>query len=236
MRTSDLSEQELAKMIDHTALKPRTQHYQIVQLCQEAREYGFGAVCIASAWVDVVKKELGQAKVKIASVIGFPHGNARSEVKAFEAERAIDLGANELDMVINIGALKDSNEKAVAKDIEAVVKVAHSDSSLVKVIIEAGLLTTREKKTACLLVKQAGAHYIKTSTGFAGEGKGATVEDIRLMYEYVGDALGIKAAGGIRDCTTALEMINAGATRLGCSSSVRILEQFKVQHCARPGL
>jgi deoxyribose-phosphate aldolase len=236
MQNMDLTEQELAEMIDHTALKPEAQYNQIAQLCQEAREYGFGAVCIAPAWVDVVKKELEQTKTRIASVIGFPHGNTRSEIKAFEAERVITLGANELDMVINIGALKDSNEKDVVKDIEAVVKVAHMNSSLVKVIIEAGLLTAREKEQACLLAKQAGADFVKTSTGFAGEGKGATIEDVRLMHECVGDTLGIKAAGGIRDCKIALEMINAGATRLGCSSSVKILEQFRTQHCAESDL
>lgn len=235
MKTSDLSEQQLAKMIDHTALKPATQHKQIVKLCQEARECNFGAVCVAPTWVDVAKKELGGTEVKIASVIGFPHGNTCFQVKAFEAERAIELGANELDMVINIGALKDSDEKAVTEDIEVVVKVAHSNSSIVKVIIESGLLTTKEKEIACRLVKEAGADFIKTSTGFAGEGKGATMEDIKLMYNCVGDTLGIKAAGGIRDCMTALKMVEAGASRLGCSSSIQILEQFRAQHCAESG-
>ena len=236
MKTSNLSEQQLAKIIDHTALKPETQHKQIVQLCHEACEYGFGAVCVAPTWVDVAKKELRGTEIGIASVIGFPHGNTRSQVKGFEAERAIDVGANELDMVINIGALKDSNEKVVIEDIEAVVKVAHSNSSLVKVIIEAGLLTTKEKEMACQLAKEARADFVKTSTGFAGEGKGATVEDVRLMYNCIGDTLGIKAAGGIRDYDTAMKMIEAGATRLGCSSSIQILEQFRAQHCAESDL
>lgn len=236
MKTSNLSKQQLAKIIDHTALKPESQNKQIVQLCREACECGFGAVCVAPTWVDVAKKELRGTEIRIASVIGFPHGNTRSQVKAFEAKRAIELGANELDMVINIGALKDSNEETVTKDIEAVAKVAHSNSSLVKVIIEAGILTTTEKELACRLAKQAGADFIKTSTGFAGDGKGAKVEDIRLMRNCVGNTLGIKAAGGIRDCATALEMIRAGANRLGCSNSVQILEQFRTQHCAESGL
>lgn len=236
MKTSTLSEQQLAKMIDHTALKPETQHKQIVQLCQEACECGFGAVCVAPTWVDVAKKELGVTEIRIASVIGFPHGNTRSQVKAFEADRAINLGANELDMVINIGALKDSNEKAVTQEIEAVVRIAHSNSSIVKVIIEAGLLTIPEKELACRLTKQAGADFVKTSTGFAGDGKGAKVEDIRLMRNCVGNTLGIKAAGGIRDCATALEMIRAGANRLGCSSSVQIIGQFRTKHYAESDL
>lgn len=236
MKTSNLSEQQLAKIIDHTALKPETQHKQIVQLCQEACECGFGAVCVAPTWVDVAKKELRATEIRIASVIGFPHGNTRSQVKAFEAERAIDLGANELDMVINIGALKDSNEKAVTQEIEAVVRVAHSNSSIVKVIIEAALLTIPEKELACRLTKQAGADFVKTSTGFAGDGNGAKVEDIKLMRNCVGNKLGIKAAGGIRDCAAALVMLRAGANRLGCSSSVQILEQFRTQHCAESGL
>lgn len=153
MRASDLSEERLAKMIDHTALKPDTQSKQIVQLCQEACEWKFGAVCVAPAWIDVAKKELTGMDIKIASVIGFPHGNTRSEVKAFEAEQAINLGANELDMVINIGALKDSNERAVMEDIEAVVKVAHSNSSLVKVIIEARYFVSRVMRKCVLLTK-----------------------------------------------------------------------------------
>jgi len=231
MKTSDLNKEQLAKMIDHTALKPETKHAQVVQLCQQACEYGFGAVCLAPTWVDVAKNELKGSVIKIASVIAFPHGNSLPSVKAFETKRVIDLGADELDMVVNIGALKDSNEKLVIEDITAVVNVARANHCLVKVIIETGLLTTAEKKMACQLVKKAGADFVKTSTGFAGEGKGANVEDIRFIYDCVGDTLGIKAAGGIRDYVTALKMIKAGATRLGCSSSIQILDQFSVQQC-----
>jgi len=222
-------------MIDHTALKPQTQGAHIIQLCEEARDYGFGAVCLAPIWVEAAKKELEGTQVKVASVIGFPHGDTLPSVKAFEVERAMQLGATEFDMVINIGALKDRNERVVTEDIEAVVDIAHSHSCLVKVIIEAALLTIPEKQLACRLAKKAGADFVKTSTGFAGEGKGATVEDVRLMRGWVGGTLGVKAAGGIKDCETALNMIDAGATRLGCSSSVQIIEQFRSRHCPESG-
>jgi deoxyribose-phosphate aldolase len=218
-------------MIDHTALKPETQKTQIVDLCKEAREHGFGAVCLSPTWIAVAKKELEGTHVRIASVIGFPHGNTLSCVKAFEAERAIELGADELDMVVNIGALKDSNEFTVACDIRAVVSIARPNSCVVKVIIEAALLTTAEKELACRLAKKEGADFVKTSTGFAGEGKGATVEDVRMMRSWVGDSLGVKAAGGIRDCGTVLSMIQAGATRIGCSNSVQILREFRLRRC-----
>ncbi len=235
MTTSRLSERELAGMIDHTALKPQTQRAHIIQLCEEAMEYGFAAVCLAPTWVETARKELGEAQTKIASVIGFPHGNTLSSVKAFEVERAMELGATEFDMVINIGALRDRNEGVVTEDIEAVVNVAHSSSCLVKVIIEAALLTVPEKQLACRLAEKAGADFVKTSTGFAGEGKGATVEDVRLMRGSIRATLGVKAAGGIKDCGTALSMIAAGATRLGCSSSVQILEEFRSRHCPESG-
>jgi deoxyribose-phosphate aldolase len=235
MRTSSLTERQLAGMIDHTARKPQTQKSHILRLCEEARTYGFGAICLAPAWVEAAKRELAGTDVKIASVIGFPHGNTLPQVKALEAERAMQLGATEFDMVINIGALKDCNEAVVTADIEAVVQVAHSESCLVKVIIEAALLTEAEKHLACQLVKNAGADFVKTSTGFAGEGKGATVEDVRLMRAAVGGMLGVKAAGGIKDCETALGMIEAGATRLGCSSSVQIPEQFRSCHRSESG-
>jgi deoxyribose-phosphate aldolase len=235
MDTSGLTERQLASMIDHTALKPQTQESHILKLCEEARTYGFGAVCLAPTWIEAANGQLTGTGVKIASVIGFPHGNTLSKVKAFEAESAMELGATEFDMVINIGALKGRNEKLVAADIEAVVRVAHTGSGLVKVIIEAGLLTEAEKQLACRLAKKAGADFVKTSTGFAGEGKGATVEDVRLMRASVDGALGVKAAGGIKDCPTALRMIEAGATRLGCSSSIQILEQFKSYRCREAG-
>ncbi len=231
MNISGLTDRQLAAMIDHTALKPQAQESHIIKLCEEARTHGFGAVCLAPTWVEVAKRELMGTDVKIASVVGFPHGNTLSQVKAFEVERAMQLGATEFDMVINIGALKDRNERIVAADIEAVVKVAHTDSGLVKVIIEAALLSEVEKQLACRLAKKAGADFVKTSTGFAGEGKGATVEDVRLMRASVGGMVGVKAAGGIKDCATALRMIEAGATRLGCSSSIQILEQFRSGHC-----
>jgi len=230
MRVSDLTKRQLAAMIDHTVLKAQAQESHILRLCEEAREHGFGTVCLAPVWVQLARRELAEAHVGIASVIGFPHGNTLSSVKAYEAEQAMQLGATEFDMVINIGALKDRNEKTVGSDIEAVVEVARRNSCIVKVIIEAALLSSDEKQLACQLARKAGADFVKTSTGFAGEGKGATVEDVKSMKEWVDGKLGVKAAGGIRDCETAISMVEAGASRLGCSSSVEILRQFESQY------
>jgi deoxyribose-phosphate aldolase len=232
MKVIDVAEAELAGMIDHTVLKPQTQEAEVVRLCQEAREYGFGAVCIAPVWVRLAVRELSGTRAKVASVIGFPHGNTLSSVKAMEASRVVELGAMELDMVINIGALKDHDDEVVAKDIEAVVGIARPARALVKVIIEAGLLTVEEKRRACGLARRAGADFVKTSTGFAGEGKGATPEDVKLMRDSVGYEMGVKAAGGIRDFATALRLIQAGATRLGCSSSIQIIREFRIRHAA----
>jgi deoxyribose-phosphate aldolase len=213
---------ELASMIDHTALKPETSASQIEQLCSEAREYGFVAVCIPPYWVSLADRLLSGTPTKIATVIGFPHGNTIPDVKCYEAERAIASGAHELDMVINIGALKSGDEQAVLHDIIAVVQVALKSSSvIVKVIIETALLTKDEKVKACRLTEAGGAHFVKTSTGFGPAG--ATREDIILLRSLVGQRMGVKAAGGIRDLATAQSMIQAGASRIGCSASVHIL-------------
>ncbi|WP_297510731.1 deoxyribose-phosphate aldolase [Thermococcus sp.] len=215
---------DIAKYIDHTNLKPYATKDDIIRLCDEAIKYGFYAVCVNPYRVKLAKEYLHERKadVKVASVIGFPLGATPTEVKVFEAKKALEDGADELDMVINIGALKDGDYDYVEKDIEEVVKVAHEKGAKVKVIIETCYLTEEEKVKACELAKEAGADFVKTSTGF-GTG-GATVEDVRLMRKVVGPDMGVKAAGGIRTYEQALAMIKAGANRIGTSSGVRIVE------------
>jgi len=211
---------ELAKMIDHTLLKPDATKEQIKKLCSEAKEYGFASVCVNSYYADFVSKELQGTDVKTCVVIGFPLGASLTGVKVFEAVEAVKNGAREIDMVINVGALKNKDYEYVEKDIKAVVD-ATSGKAIVKVIIEACLLTDEEKVTACKLAQKAGAHFVKTSTGFASGG--ATVHDVKLMREAVGNNMGVKASGGIRDYNTALAMVEAGADRIGASSSVDII-------------
>ncbi len=213
---------EIAAMIDHTLLKPDATKDQIRQLCQEAKEYGFAAVCINPAWVELAAELLRGTPVAVCTVIGFPLGATLTEVKAYESERAIALGARELDMVINVGALKSREYAWVEEDIRAVVNVAHPRGATVKVIIEAALLTDEEKVKACTLAKAARADYVKTSTGF-GPG-GATVEDVALMRRVVGPEVGVKAAGGIRTYEDAKAMVQAGATRIGASAGVKIVQ------------
>jgi deoxyribose-phosphate aldolase len=213
---------DLAKMIDHTLLKPDATQEQIAQLCFEARKYGFASVCINPTWVELCAKLLEGSPVKVCTVIGFPLGATSAEVKAFETQVALDHGATEIDMVINVGALKARDLELVAKDIRGVVIAAHSRKSIVKVIIEAILLTDEEKTIACLLAKEAGADYVKTSTGFASGG--ATVHDVALMRRVVGPEMGVKAAGGVRTYEDAENMIKAGATRIGASAGVKIIQ------------
>ena len=220
-----LTRSELARMIDHTALKPETTKEQIVQLCEEAREFDFGAVCVASARILLAVESLANYSVRIASVVGFPHGTTLSAAKVFEATKALEAGANELDMVINVGALKSREKEVVFEDIRAVVEVAkRKPGAIVKVILETALLTDDEKVLGCHLAEKAGADFVRTSTGFAADG--ATLEDVALMRRVVGNRLGVKAAGSIRDLATARAMIEAGATRLGCSASVSIIKEF----------
>jgi deoxyribose-phosphate aldolase len=215
----------LARMIDHTLLKPDATHDQIAQLCYEARKYGFATVCVNPAHVKLSAELLHGSGVGVTTVIGFPLGATAPEVKAYEAQVALDQGATEVDMVINIGALKSRDYEMVARDIRAVVRVAHArtPSALVKVIIEAVLLTDEEKIAACLLAKEAGADYVKTSTGFASGG--ATVADVALMRQTVGPSMGVKAAGGVRTREDAEALIQAGATRIGASAGVKILQE-----------
>jgi deoxyribose-phosphate aldolase len=212
----------LAKMIDHTLLKPDATPEQIAQLCFEARKYEFASVCVNPTWVKLCAQLLEGSPVKVCTVIGFPLGATASEVKAFEARNAIDQGASEIDMVINIGALKARELEFVAKDIRGVVNAAHSRGMIVKVILETVLLTDEEKTIACLLSKEAGADFVKTSTGFAGGG--ATVHDVALMRRAVGPEIGVKASGGVRTYEDAESMIKAGATRIGASAGVKILQ------------
>lgn len=211
----------IATMIDHTILKPETTKEMVKKVCDEAREYNFASVCVNPYYVSFVKSQLEGSRVKVTSVIGFPLGSSTKEVKAFEAKNAIENGADELDMVINIGALKNKEYDIVKEDIEAVVNAAKGNA-LVKVIIETCLLTDEEKEIACKLSVEAGADYVKTSTGFSTGG--ATVEDIKLMRRTVGPDIGVKASGGIRDSKKAKEMIDSGASRVGASSSVEIVK------------
>ncbi|GAA0295792.1 deoxyribose-phosphate aldolase [Gracilibacillus halotolerans] len=215
-----MNTQEIAKMIDHTLLKPETTKSQIDQLLKEAKEYRFASVCINPSWVKYASEQLQGTEVKVCTVIGFPLGATTTEAKVFEAKQAIENGANEIDMVIAIGQLKSGNTDYVKNDIEQVKKAAGKDI-IVKVIIETTLLTNEEKEIACKLSQEAGADFVKTSTGFAGGG--ATVEDVQLMHRVVGSDLQIKASGGVRNLDDALQMIEAGASRLGASAGVDIL-------------
>lgn len=212
--------ESLAKYIDHTLLKPETTEKQIDQLLAEAKEYNFASVCINPYWVERCFNYLKDTQVKVCTVIGFPLGAITTETKVFETKNAIKNGATEVDMVINVGELKNGNTKLVQSDIEAVVE-ASKDEALSKVIIETSLLTKEEKIKACELAKAAGADFVKTSTGFSGGG--ATEEDIKLMRETVGPNLGVKASGGVRSREDALLMIESGATRIGASAGIDIV-------------
>ncbi|MEM3506550.1 MAG: deoxyribose-phosphate aldolase [Candidatus Bathyarchaeia archaeon] len=220
-----LTKQELAKIIDHTLVKPNATKDEIVRVCEEAKKYVFGAVCVNPFYVKLVANALKGTNIKVCSTVGFPFGSNSSEVKALEAKKAIENGAKELDMVMNIGAFKSKDYELVKQDIVAVVEIAKKFNVIVKVIIECCYLTDEEKIKACLIAKEAKADYIKTSTGFGPSG--AKVSDIKLIKSFVGESMGIKASGGIRTISQVLEMINAGATRIGTSSGVQIIEGLK---------
>ncbi len=219
-----MKREELAKYIDHTNLKAYASTEEIKKLCDEAKEYGFYAVCVNPYRVKDAAEFLKGTDIKIASVVGFPLGATFTEAKVQETIMAINNGAKEIDMVINIGALKDGDYEFVEKDIREVVNAAHGAGAIVKVIIETCYLTDDEKRKACELAKNAGADFVKTSTGFGTAG--AKVEDVKLMREVVGDEMGVKAAGGIHTAEEAIEMIKAGATRIGASRSVQIVESL----------
>jgi deoxyribose-phosphate aldolase len=214
---------DIARLIDHTLLKPDATQAQIAQLCHEARQYGFAAVCVNPTHVKLCSELLVGSDVAVCTVVGFPLGATPPEVKAYEAQQAIDDGATEVDMVVNIGALKGGESDLVERDIAIVTRTCHNSGAICKVIIEASLLTDEEKVRACELAKKAGADYVKTSTGF-GPG-GATVSDVALMRRVVGPGMGVKAAGGIGTYSDAKGMVEAGATRIGASAGVSIVQE-----------
>lgn len=216
----ELSKAELARMIDHTLLKAETTTKDILRICQEAKQFGFASVVVNPTYVKEVAVTLKKSGVKVCTVVGFPLGASTTEVKVFETQNALQNGADELDMVINVGSLKSSDFDLVIRDIKGIVDAA--EEKVVKVIIETCYLTEEEKIKACQLAKAAGAHFVKTSTGFGP--RGATIEDVQLMRKVVGPNMGIKAAGGIRTYKDAIQMIQAGANRLGASASVTIIE------------
>jgi len=215
----------VAALIDHTILRPDATADEVRRVCAEARQYGFASVCVNPARVALVASELSGSKVKTCSVVGFPLGATFSAAKAREAELAIRAGAQEIDMVINVGALKDHDYQTVKSDIESVAEVCHTGGALLKVIIEACLLSNSEKAIACAISKMAGADFVKTSTGFSKSG--ATAADVALMRRVVGPHMGVKAAGGIRTLEDLRAMVEAGASRVGASASVKIVEAAK---------
>ena len=215
----------VASMIDHTLLKPDATRKDIEALCREAAEYGFASVCVNPTWVADCTRLLGQSTVKVCSVVGFPLGATTADTKHYETRRALFDGAREIDMVINVGALKSGDLRLVERDIEAVTGPCREVGALSKVIIEAALLTDEEKIAACTVAKAAAADFVKTSTGF-GPG-GATAGDVALMRRVVGAEMGVKAAGGVRDLEGLKAMVAAGATRIGASAGVRIVQESR---------
>ncbi|HST22901.1 MAG TPA: deoxyribose-phosphate aldolase [Blastocatellia bacterium] len=214
---------QVARYIDHTLLKPDATRDEILKICEEGALYGFASVCINPIWVREAACALRGSGVKVCTVIGFPLGANTPDTKSFEARRAIFDGASELDMVINVGALKSGDDDLTLRDIAGVVEVAHEVGYICKVIIETALLTDDEKIRACMLSKEAGADFVKTSTGFSKGG--ATVADIALMRRVVGGEMGVKASGGVKDLKQAQDMIRAGATRIGASVGVKIIQE-----------
>lgn len=220
------SRASVAALIDHTLLRPEATASEIRKVCAEARQYGFAAVCVNPYWAPLVTAEIAGSTVKTCTVIGFPLGANATFIKVAEAAEAVRAGAREIDMVLNVGELRGGNEDGVLRDIRAVVETAHQGAAIVKVILETALLSDEQKITACGLAKDAGAEFVKTSTGFGLAG--ATVEDVALMRRAVGSVMGVKASGGIRTLADLQKMMAAGATRVGSSSSVKIIEAIAV--------
>jgi deoxyribose-phosphate aldolase len=212
----------IARMIDHTILKPEAVREEVKKICEEALKYSFASVCVNGSWMPLVASELRGSPVKVCTVVGFPLGAMSAAAKAAETRAVISDGAQEIDMVMNIGALRDRDRNFVESDIRGVVEAARANGAIVKVILETALLTDEEKVLACQLAQAAGADFVKTSTGFSKSG--ATVEDIALMRRTVGPSMGVKASGGIRTLEDLRAMVAAGATRIGASASVRIIE------------
>ena len=215
---------EFARFLDHTLLKPDSTRRDARRVCEEARTHGFAAACVLPSWVADAADILDGSGVAVCTVVGFPHGNAPAQSKAAEAATAVADGATEIDMVINLSALKSGSDLLVMDDIQAVVDAAGMGGALVKVILECALLTDEEKRRAARMCVEAGTAFVKTSTGFASGG--ATVEDVRLLRAVVGDEIGVKAAGGIRAVEDARALVEAGASRLGTSNAVALLEAF----------
>lgn len=228
------SAKDWASLIDHTLLKPEATDEDIKRLCEEAARYRFASVCVNPTWVRVAACSLRGSGVPVCTVIGFPLGATLADVKAYEARRAIFDGAKEVDMVINVGALKSGDDCLVEHDIRSVVEVAHEYEATCKVIIETALLTDDEKVRACLAAKKAGADFVKTSTGFAKSG--ATVADIALMRRTVGSELGVKASGGVKGLEDARKLVEAGATRIGASVGVKIAQEAAGQRTSGSGV
>lgn len=220
----------IAALIDHTILKPEATAADVRRICAEAKKYGFASVCVNPYWVALVAREVAGSAVKVCSVVGFPLGANTTGVKVAEAEGAIRDGAREVDMVLNVGELRAGSHDAVRHDIEAVVRAAHAAGAIVKVILETALLDDEQKRIACALAKEADADFVKTSTGFGPAG--ATVHDVRLMREAVGPGMGVKAAGGIRTLADLRAMVDAGASRIGASASVAIVDSARGMEAA----
>ena len=225
IKNIDISPEELAAMIDHTKLKPYETQDSIKKLCEEARKYNFATVCVHPIWISLAKQQLKNTNIKVDTVIGFPLGSTLPNVKAWEAKKTLEEGADELDMVINIGALREGNYRLVEEDIKGVVQTAKEYGAIVKVILEVGYLTDEQIIEACQIAKRAGVDYVKTATGFGP--MGATIHHVKIMRNAVGKEVGVKAAGGIRNFKDALRMIAAGANRIGTSTGVDIIESYR---------
>jgi len=212
----------IAALIDHTLLRPDATAADIRKLCEEARQYSFASVCVNPYWVPLAASALAGSSVKVCTVVGFPLGANATAIKVAETKEAVQAGAQEIDMVLNIGELRGGNNDAVRQDIQAVTEAAHRANAIVKVILETALLDDQQKAVACTLAKNAGAEFVKTSTGFSTHG--ATASDVALMRKTVGPDMGVKASGGIRTLEDLKNMVAAGATRIGASAGVKILE------------
>ena len=223
-----LDVRQISQMIDHTLLKPDATSVNFQQLCEEAKQHGFWSVCVHPSWAPLCLDLLADTAVKVCTVIGFPQGLTLPAVKAYETEQVTRLGVQEVDMVLNVGRLKDGDYHIVYQDVAVVADAAHDGGALLKVIIETGLLSEEEKIAACVICKEAGADFVKTSTGF--NGGGATAADIALMRAVVGPTLGVKASGGVRTAQDALTMIGAGATRIGTSGGLKIVQELLGQN------
>jgi len=215
----------IAALIDHTLLKPEATRRQVDRLCAEAQEYGFASVCVNPYWVPIAVRALGSSRIKVCTVVGFPLGASLASVKAFEATKALEQGATELDMVQNVGALESGDDHVVEDEIAELAGLAHGSGCILKVILETCLLNGEAKERACRLAVSAGADFVKTSTGFSSGG--ATVDDVRLMRRVVGPKIGVKASGGIRTLEAVRAMLAAGATRIGASAGVAILQELE---------